>query len=374
MKMLDVNIAGKIGSFAVSARFQAEQGVTALFGPSGAGKSTILKMIAGTARPDSGHIVAGERVFFDSVTGVSLPARARGVGFVFQDGRLFPHMSVRRNLTYARWAGRREASRSLEEVVGLLGLAAHLDRYPGTLSGGERQRVAIGRALLAEPEILLLDEPLSSLDRDRRAEILPYLEAVANEAHTPILYVSHETDEVARLADQVVVVENGNVGAIGTPAEILGQRRFPMDEEGPVSILEGRVIDVDERYGMARVEIGGALIELSKDSLPVEGGVRLRIHASDIAIAMQAHKGLSIRNQLQCTVEAVELRGHSAQIALSFGRQKLFSRITTKSADILGLKTGMQVTALIKAISVESGRAKIQGKTERQASLKVFPV
>lgn len=363
MKVLDVNIAGKIGSFAVSARFQAAQGVTALFGPSGAGKSTILKMIAGTARPDSGHIVAGERLLFDSATGISLPARARGVGFVFQDDRLFPHFSVRRNLTYARWAGRRTATRSLEEVVGLLGLEDHLDRYPGTLSGGERQRVAIGRALLAGPEILLLDEPLSSLDRDRRAEILPYLEAVANEAQIPILYVSHETDEVARLADQVVVVENGDAAATGTPAEILGQKRSPMDVDGRVSIIEGCVVGIDEDYGLVRVKIGESFFELSQDDLPGAGRVRLRIHAADVAISLARQEGLSIRNQVQCNVDSVVRRGHFAEIALSFGPHSLFSRITAKSADMLDLSPGEEVTALVKAISVESGKLRIQGKT-----------
>lgn len=355
MNVLDVDIRGRAGAFSVTVRFHAEPGVTALFGPSGAGKSTILKMIAGTAKPEAGRIAAGRRVLFDAAARVNLPARARGVGFVFQEDRLFPHLSVRRNLTYARWAGRRVARRQMEEVVALLGLEAHLDRLPGTLSGGERQRVAIGRALLAEPEILLMDEPLSSLDRQRRAEILPYLEAIANDTRIPILYVSHETDEVARLADRVVAIENGCVGAVGSPSEVLG-RELSFGDGGPATILEGVVASIDHRYGTALVEIGGGTVELSESELPVDGRVRLRIYASDVAIATQPHEGLSIRNQLPCVIEIVERHGTSAEVSLSFGGQKLLSRVTTKSADTLALAPGMPVIALVKAISVERAR------------------
>ncbi|MQA67493.1 MAG: molybdenum ABC transporter ATP-binding protein, partial [Alphaproteobacteria bacterium] len=318
------------------------------------GKSTILKMIAGAARPDSGSIVAAGRVLFDAAAGIDLPARARGVGFVFQEDRLFPHLTVRRNLTYARWAGRRAAGRPLQEVVALLGLEAHLDRLPGTLSGGERQRVAIGRALLADPQILLMDEPLSSLDRQRREEILPYLEEIANDTRIPVLYVSHETDEVARLADRVAAVEAGSVRAVGTPAEILG--RSLGDDEGPVSIIEGRVRDYDARYETARVDIGAATMELSAHELPVGARVRLRIRASDVAIATRAHDGLSIRNQLLCAIGSVEVAGAFAEITVSLGGQRLISRITAKSADALGLAAGQNVVALVKAVSVERAR------------------
>ena len=354
METLEVDITGKAGTFAISAQFVAEPGVTALFGRSGAGKSTILKMIAGTARPEKGRIAAGGRVFFDGAAGINLPPRARGIGFVFQEGRLFPHLSVRRNLTYARWAGRRAGSRALDEVVALLGLEAHLHRHPETLSGGERQRVAIGRALLADPQILLMDEPLSSLDRERRGEILPYLEAVANETRIPVLYVSHDTDEVARLADRVVAIEDGRVRAIGTAAEILG--RSPGGDQDRFSILEGRVIEVDARYGTATVQVGGGTIELSSESLALGNSVRLRMDAADIALATAAHDGLSIRNQLRCEVRAVERRGNSADVILAFGDELLLARITAKSADALGLTEGLQVIALVKAVSIERAR------------------
>ncbi|MFC6489139.1 molybdenum ABC transporter ATP-binding protein [Nitratireductor sp. GCM10026969] len=349
---LEVDITGRAGSFAISARFTAAPGVTALFGRSGAGKSTILKMIAGIMRPDQGRIVADGRVLFDAAAGINLPPRARGVGFVFQEDRLLPHLSVRRNLTYARWAGRRAASRPLEEVVALLGLKPHLDRFPGTLSGGERQRVAIGRALLADPGILLMDEPLSSLDRQRRGEILPYLEAVAGETRIPVLYVSHETDEVARLADRVVAVEDGTAQVAGTPAQIIGFHRSKGDI--PVSIVEGVVVDFDRRYGAAMVDIGGVHIELSGVDLAEGAGLRLSVNASDVAIATTPHEGLSIRNQIPCTVEAVETAGTVADVFLRCGHQRLVARITARSASELGLAPERPVVALVKAISVAS--------------------
>ncbi|WEX10375.1 molybdenum ABC transporter ATP-binding protein [Chelativorans sp. AA-79] len=354
MAALEVDVTGRAGSFAISAQFRAAPGVTALFGRSGAGKSTILKMIAGTARPETGRISAGGRVFFDSEKRINLPPRARGIGFVFQEGRLFPHLSVRRNLTYARWAGGRAGPRALEEVAALLGLEEHLERHPGTLSGGERQRVAIGRALLADPQILLMDEPLSSLDRERRVEILPYLEAIANEARIPVLYVSHDTGEVARLADQVVAIDEGRVRAAGTAAEILGHSTG--EEDRGLSILEGQVTDVDLNYETVTVETGGGTIELSARDLPAGSRVRLRLGAADVAIATTPHEGLSIRNQLWCTVQAVERRGNSAEVRLAFGGERITAHITAKSADALGLAPGMRVVALIKAVSVERAR------------------
>ena len=354
MEALEVDISGSAGNFAIIAQFRAEPGVTGLFGRSGAGKSTILKMIAGAVSPDKGRITAGERVFFDARAGINLPPRARGIGFVFQDGRLFPHLSVRSNLTYARWAGRRSGSRTFDETVALLGLETHLDRYPETLSGGERQRVAIGRALLAAPDILLMDEPLSSLDEERRREILPYLERIANQTRIPVLYVSHDTDEVARLADRVVAVEQGRVRAVGSAAEILGRS---LDEAGgPVSLLDGLVTGLDEHYGTAFVQTAGGPVELSSQDLPVGSRVRLRIRASEIAIAMAPLDGLSIRNQLACVVTGVERRGAFSHVTLAVGEARLVARITGKSADILGLSAGKPVIALIKAVSVERSR------------------
>ncbi|MFC5585234.1 molybdenum ABC transporter ATP-binding protein [Nitratireductor kimnyeongensis] len=358
MTMLDVDIRGCAGRFEIETAFQAGAGVTALFGPSGAGKSTLLKMIAGTARPQSGRIMAGGRTLFDAATGTNLPPEKRGIGFVFQDARLFPHLSVLKNLTYARWAGRRPASRAFDEVVALLGLEQRLDAAPATLSGGERQRVAIGRALLADPALLLMDEPLSSLDKARRAEILPYLEAIRTEAGIPILYVSHETSEVARLADTVVLIENGRVADSGPAAAMLARLGLAAggdpDEAGV--ILEGCITAIDPAYQTAVIALGNDRIELTGNGFAPGMTVRLRVRAGDVAIANAPHDGLSIRNQLPVTVEKIRREGAFAIIALGFGGQQLLARITAKSADALDLQPGSRVHALLKAVSVEMAR------------------
>lgn len=363
MSALDVEIEGRAGSFAIEAAFSAGSGITALFGPSGAGKTTILKMIAGMVRPHSGRIVADGRTLFDSAAGIDLSPPARRVGFVFQDGRLFPHLSVRSNLTYARWAGRRRAVRPLDEVVALLGLEAHLERLPATLSGGERQRVAIGRALLSDPALLLMDEPLSSLDRARRAEILPYLEMIRAQTRIPILYVSHETGEVARLADTVVLVDGGRVSAVGAAATVLGAYGFAhgLDESEASALIEGRVVETDADYATATVTVDGGRIELTGQGFPVGSRLRLRVRASDVAIATAPHDGLSIRNQIPCAVEDIRSEGAYAIVALALGGQRLLARITRKSATMLALAPGMRVIALLKAVSVDSARMDNEG-------------
>ncbi|HET9903958.1 MAG TPA: molybdenum ABC transporter ATP-binding protein [Xanthobacteraceae bacterium] len=214
--MLAVDIETRLGAFVLEACFKAEARATALFGPSGAGKTTIVNAIAGLVKPDRGRIAFDETVLFDSATGIDIPPHRRGVGYVFQEGRLFPHLTVRRNLAYGRWMRGLPRERGTEDrVVALLDLAPLLHRRPGKLSGGERQRVAIGRALLMRPRLLLLDEPLASLDAARKAEILPYLERLRDEAHMPMIYVSHQAEEVRRIATAVVRIEAGRVAAMG---------------------------------------------------------------------------------------------------------------------------------------------------------------
>ncbi|WP_048647473.1 molybdenum ABC transporter ATP-binding protein [Nitratireductor soli] len=358
MSVLDVDIKGRAGSFEIETAFSAGPGVTALFGPSGAGKSTLLKMIAGTARPLSGRIVAAGRTLYDSAAGIDLPPERRGIGFVFQEARLFPHLSVRRNLTYARWAGRRRGTRPFDEVVALLGIGDRLDNAPATLSGGERQRVAIGRALLADPALLLMDEPLSSLDKARRAEILPYLEAIRAEAGIPIVYVSHETAEVAQLADTVVLIEAGRVTAVGPAAAMLARLSLAAgsDASEAATLLEGRVIETDPAYHTATIALDGGQLELTGDGFAEGMIVRLRVRAADVAIASVAHDGLSIRNQLPCLVGEVRRDGAFAMVTLHLGEQRLIARITAKSADMLNLAPGRKAYALLKAVSVEMAR------------------
>jgi molybdate transport system ATP-binding protein len=216
MTMLSVAVEKELGDFSIDARFATAGGVAALFGPSGAGKTTIVNMIAGLVAPDRGRIALGDAVLFDAAAKVNVPAHRRQIGYVFQEGRLFPHLTMAQNLRYGRWISGLAADAAGEQrIVALLDIAHLLERRPGKLSGGERQRVAVGRALLMRPQLLLLDEPLASLDARRKAEILPYLERLRDEAGMPMVYVSHTAEEVRRIATSVVRVEAGRVVAVG---------------------------------------------------------------------------------------------------------------------------------------------------------------
>jgi molybdate transport system ATP-binding protein len=220
--MLVIEIEKKLGDFAINALFASEAGATVLFGPSGSGKTSIINMVAGLLKPDRGRIELDGNVLFDSAARINVPAWQRRVGYVFQEGRLFPHLSVKHNLTYGRWmGGHPHDPAAFAEAVELLDIGQLLDRRPGKLSGGERQRVAVGRALLMKPQLLLLDEPLASLDASRKAEILPYLERLRDEAKVPMIYVSHDPAEVKRIAMRVVRLDGGHVVATGGP-ELLG--------------------------------------------------------------------------------------------------------------------------------------------------------
>jgi len=214
--MLSIDVTKQLDTFSLAAAFSGESGVTALFGPSGAGKTSVVNMVAGLLRPDRGRIVLDGDTLFDSDAGIDVPVHRRRVGYVFQDGRLFPHLSVRRNLDYGRWmCGLAHDEAGFRHVIDLLDIGALLERRPGALSGGERQRVALGRALLMRPRLLLLDEPLASLDDARKREILPYFERLRDEARVPMVYVSHDADEVRRLASRMVRLEHGRVTATG---------------------------------------------------------------------------------------------------------------------------------------------------------------
>jgi molybdate transport system ATP-binding protein len=216
MSVLALDVEKRLGDFSLSAKFEAAGGATALFGPSGAGKTSIANLIAGLLMPDRGRIALDETVLFDAAARIDVPSHRRRIGYVFQEGRLFPHMSVRRNLDFGRWmAGHARDEAATRHIVELLDLGRLLDRRPGKLSGGERQRVAIGRALLTRPRLLLLDEPLASLDVARKREILPFLVRLRDEAKVPMLYVSHAADEVRHIATQVMRIEDGRIVAQG---------------------------------------------------------------------------------------------------------------------------------------------------------------
>lgn len=357
---LQVELGNRRGDFVLDVDFSAGRGVTALFGRSGAGKTTIVSMVAGLARPDAGRIVLNGRALLDTAAGIDLRPGRRRVGMVFQEARLFPHLSVRSNLLYARWAGRRRAATALADVVDLLGIGHLLGRPPTTLSGGEAQRVAIGRALMADPEILLMDEPLSQLDGARRAEILPFLERLAHGGGgVPILYVSHAVDEVARLADDIVVVSEGRVVAAGPIEEVFGRIDL-----GPVTgryeagaLLVTEVVAHDPEYSLTRLRFGGA--ELSVPALERSPGetVRVRVRARDVAIALAPPQGSSIRNAISAQIEAIGMEeGAIAEVLLSAFGQHLRARITRKSAAELALAPGQTVFALIKSVSIHGDR------------------
>src|SRR5690606_18215559 len=240
---LAVEARQMLGEFRLDASLVASSGVTALFGRSGSGKTSLMRVIAGLARPARGRVAFDDIVLLDTDRRIFIPPHRRRFGYVFQEARLFPHLSVRRNLLYGRWFSPRPGGQGdFERVIEMLGIAALLDRPPADLSGGERQRVAIGRALLSSPRLLLMDEPLAALDDERKAEILPYLERLRDEAGIPIVYVSHSVAEVGRLADQVVMMENGAVAAVGAPSDVLkGRLLSPHERRDSGSILAGVV-------------------------------------------------------------------------------------------------------------------------------------
>ncbi|MBB5754452.1 molybdenum ABC transporter ATP-binding protein [Prosthecomicrobium pneumaticum] len=351
---IEVAIEKRLGAFALDVAFSAGDGVTALFGRSGAGKTSIVKLIAGLAPPDRGTIRLGGTTLVDTAAGVLVPPHRRAIGMVFQEARLFPHLSVRRNLLYGRWLARGRAPiASLETVVDLLGLSALLNRRPRDLSGGEQQRVAIGRALLCAPRLLLMDEPLASLDRTRRAEILPYLEGLSARFRLPIVYVSHQIEEVARLADRVVLIEAGRVAGIGPVETVFGQAesRDDFDAATVLTATLGRASGAD---GPARLDHPAGPILVSRLDRPVGSAVRLRIRARDVALAVGEPGRLSIRNRLKAVVVAIEVqRSGDRLVRLDAGGAPLVAQITADAAEDLALEPGMPVVALVKAVAID---------------------
>lgn len=354
--MIEVDVEGSAGELPIRATFRSDAGVTALFGHSGAGKSTITKMIAGLLRPEKGRITVNGETLLDTGRGIDQPARMRRIGHVFQEARLFPHLTVKSNLAFARWAGRTVEKKRFDEVVELLGIESLLARRPGTLSGGERQRVAIGRALLSSPRALVMDEPLASLDQGRKAEILPFLDRLCHEAKIPILYVSHALEEVARLADTLVVISRGETVACGPTAEIMTRLDLGAatgrHEAG--SVLVGRVTATDSHWSLSKIDVEGHEIEVPATGIEPGTEVRLRVRARDVSLALADVAGLSIRNRLPVTIEAITSEtGPYAEILCRIGGQPLRVRLTRASVAELGLAPGRQALALIKTIAID---------------------
>ena len=356
-RMLTVAVEHRQGAFRLDAAFAVDGGVTALFGRSGSGKTTLVNAIAGLLRPQQGRIEFDGETLFDAKRGIHLPPQARRFGYVFQEGRLFPHLTVRHNLLYSKlFASGRATAAEFDRVVGLLGLEDLLERRPGALSGGEKQRVAIGRALLAKPRLLLLDEPLAALDAQRKGEILQYIELMRDEVRIPMIYVSHAVEEVIRLADSVVLMSSGRVVAEGGVEEIMGRpdlRPVAGVFEGG-TVIDARVTGQDMQFDLATLEFDGGTLTVTNLDALVGEPVRIRIRARDVSIAIDAPRRISIQNILRGTVRGIGPgQGGVVDVAIAIGAVTLRSRITSKAAQQLALAPGQEVHALIKAVSLD---------------------
>jgi molybdate transport system ATP-binding protein len=350
---LTVNFQHQFPGLALDIAFTAPPGLTALYGRSGSGKTTVINAVAGLLHPNHGKIIADGVRLLDTANHLNLPPHRRRLGYVFQDARLFPHMTVKQNLGYGRWFAPKDQT-SFDEIVDLLGIAPLLSRRPGTLSGGEKQRVAIGRALLSNPALLLMDEPLAALDEARKTEILPYILRLRDQTKVPILYVSHALQEVALLGTTLVVIEAGKILRTGPTADLLADTSLAptlgLREAG--SLLNTRVAAQDPD-GLTRLDSAGGPLWLPQINAPNGTALRIRIMAQDIILSNTRPEGLSALNVLTATI--TELRSDDATsmlVQIAIGEDRLLARITRRSADALGLKIGATVYAVVKSVAV----------------------
>lgn len=353
---LSVAIRHRFAGFDLDVSFTAPPGLTVLFGPSGAGKTTLINAVAGLLRPDSGRILAGDWVLLDTAAGRILPPHRRRLGYIFQEGRLFPHLSVRQNLTYGQWFAPRTAPREdPARVIEMLGLGHLLDRRPGALSGGEKQRVAIGRALLAAPRLILADEPLAALDEARKAEILPYFERLRDEVAVPILYVTHALPEVARLATTVVALRQGRVVAAGPAAQVLGDTAA-VGARAAASTLTARVI-AHHADGLSELATAAGPLWLPRVAEAPGSTLRIRILAHEVILSRERPTGLSALNILPGTITRIQTgEGPGAVIHLAIGPETVLIRITRRACAALDLKPGDSAHAILKSMSVARDR------------------
>ena len=354
-----LDVSKRLGDFrlAMSLTIPAH-GVTALFGASGSGKTSLLRLIAGLDQPDTGTVRIGGDTLVDTARGRFVPPHRRGLGVVFQEARLFPHYRVRGNLTYGmRGTGRRR----FDDIVALLGLEDLLARFPATLSGGEARRVAIGRALLSEPRLLLLDEPLTGLDEARKREMLRYIGRLVREVDVPVAYVSHEPGEIAAVADRLVLIENGGVLAQGPLDELLA--RFDLTPHlggfDAVSVLDATIERHEPDYALTHLVLAdGQRLTVPAVDEPVGATLRLRVPVRDVALALSDPAGTSYRNRLSATIERIGEAGagSAVELRLRVGGQALRARLTRKSLAEMALHEGMPVTALIRTVAFDMRR------------------
>jgi molybdate transport system ATP-binding protein len=355
--VIAVDIEARHEAFRLEVAFRAEAPIVGLFGRSGAGKTSLVNALAGISRPQRGTIVVNDETLFDSARGIDVPPERRRLGYVFQDDLLFPHLDVEANLLYGFHRAPR-AERVIEpgHVIDLLGLSSLLDRLPGALSGGEKQRVAIGRALLAQPRLLLMDEPLASLDVNRRDEVLRYIELLRDDLHIPIVYVSHSVAEITRLADTIVLLSEGRAIAVGDVDEVMGR----IDLRPQTGRYEaGAVIDTvvaahDVDYGLTTLHFDGGELTVPNVEALIGERVRVRIRARDVSLALARPEGMSIVNALEGSIVALsDDGGPIVELQVRAGAAMLQARITRRSRDALQLSEGRRVYALIKAVSID---------------------
>ncbi|MEN5081463.1 molybdenum ABC transporter ATP-binding protein [Bosea sp. TWI1241] len=359
--VIDIAVSHRLGAFALDARFASDGRLTALFGRSGSGKTSLVNIVAGLVKPERGRVVVDGRTLVDTEAGIFVPRHKRRIGYVFQEARLFPHLTVRQNLLYGRWFAPRgeDGGSDLDGVLALLGIGHLLQRHPGALSGGEKQRVAIGRALLSKPRLLLMDEPLAALDEERKAEIMPYVERVRDELRVPIVYVSHSVAEVARLATHLVVLDGGTVTASGPTQALMARPDVPIlsaaAEAG--AVLDARIAAQDEAYGLTVLKTPAGRLQVARRAAPLGSAVRLRILASDVMISLHRPEGISALNVLAGVVAELGARrgdGSAREVVLRCGEAELLARVTVKSAEQLGLRPGLQVYAVVKSVSIDA--------------------
>ena len=356
--MIELRFGMKLGTLDLDVDVALpSRGVSAIFGRSGAGKSSLINAVAGIVRPTHGRISVDDRVFFDQIAGVDLPIEQRGIGYVFQDARLFPHMSVTGNLRYGLTRARGPRPVDWDSVVEVLGLGDLLDRRPHHLSGGERSRVALGRALLRQPALLLMDEPLASLDAPRKGEVLPYIERLVREFSLPVLYVSHSIEEVTRLADHLVIVSEGRTVASGELSDIMSR-----PEHSPLigryeagSVLDCEVFVHDDHYGMTTLRFTDGQIRVPRVALASGTPVRVRIRARDVALALSPPIDVSISNRFAGRVLSMTPReGPYMDVAVDLGSSSVRALITRESCDRLALVIGTPVWAMVKSVALDS--------------------
>ena len=358
---IDIDISHRQGAFTLEVTFSSDGRLTALFGPSGSGKTTLVNLIGGLLRPSQGRIVVDGRVLVDTDKRIFLPPHRRRIGYVFQDARLFPHMTVSQNLRYGRFfAPKDKRYADFDAVVELLGIGHLLDRRPGRLSGGEKQRVAIGRALVASPRLILMDEPLAALDDARKSEIMPFVERLRDDIGIPIVYVSHSMAEVARLATDVVALSGGRVSAAGNAQKVLSSLALSSSEERDEAgaLIELEMLRPDDGYGLTLLHSRAGECRLPMVYAPAGSRLRARVRARDVMVATTRPEGISALNVLAARVTSVEAGdGSQALVRLAHGEDEILARLTRRSVASLGLEPGLEVFAVVKAVSFEGNLA-----------------